>query len=205
MLKKLGLITILTLSSAAPAAAQFDVPEGAMRIQTALLAEHRDIPRCDALQAAYAASDLPKSESISALKRIDWLVRRSGRYRADGRQESWDSFAKEVIAGKRNVSADCDDHALTAIALAVCAGVPPERLDFALTQSDRGKLSFRKINHAVAIYTDPEGNKWVMGDTKGVMSRLDARTKVVLWANASRIGSRRVAWQSNLDPASAKK
>mgnify|MGYP003640873928 CR=1 FL=1 len=204
MLKNLALAAAFA-AVASPALADYELSAYATSHQTSMMQGLDDLPGCDALQSAYDASGMPRGDSFETVRQIDRIVSNSMRYQADRGGDVWNSFAAEVLNGQRRITADCDDYALTTIALAICAGVPAERLDFVMTQTSGGDMRFSRIDHAVGVYTSPDGDRYVVGDTRRRMHRLTSRNKAILWANASEIGSRRMSWLSSIAPTLANK
>lgn len=105
------------------------------------------------MAAAYAASGLPSGDRVETLRAIDRHLRSRIRYREDPDGDIWTNHASRVLRGER-VAGDCDDFALAAISLALCAGVPAEKMGLALAHRGRGRLNMQSTNHVFAFYAD---------------------------------------------------
>lgn len=159
---------------------------GSLQIPFSVTDHHtaRTLWQCDAsLMAAYRASDLPSGDNLSTIRAIDRFVLGKIRYREDRGVDAWSNFAAAALGGKRSIG-DCEDYAMTAIILALCAGVPEEKLGVALSNQGSGAPDVRKINHAFAYYEDG-GRTYAFADT--------ARRRV---AEISPRKDRVAAWQT---------
>lgn len=171
---------------------------------TSQLLASRGIVDCTAHDTAYEASGLPLGNSIETIRAIDTFVKRNIRYREDRRgSEAWQNFSAQLLGGSQ-ATGDCDDYALTTIALAVCAGVPAANLEYAVAQTDAGPLSIKKLDHALAIYTAPNGEKYTMGDTRNRVRKLSRRAGVILKVRASEIArGNQMSWISTIPVGNA--
>lgn len=188
-------------ANANPMTTEYRLSQTMTQVPNSQMAGNAGIVDCTALQGAYQASGLPYGDSIQTLRAIDAAVKKSFRYRKDPRgNESWNSFADRVLNGERRITADCDDYALTTMALAICAGVAPERLDFATAQTRSGARTIAKMDHAIAVYTAPDGRRYVVGDTTSRPRTLTARDRIILKVSAAEIGKgMRMSWRSTID------
>lgn len=142
----------------------------------------RTLWQCDAsLLAAYRASGLPSGDSLSTIRSIDRFVRTRIRYREDRGADAWSNFAAAALGGKRSTG-DCEDYAMTAVTLALCAGVPEEKLGVALSNQGRGAPDVRKINHAFAYYKDGEKTHAFADTTRRTVAEISPRKdRVAAW------------------------
>ena len=155
---------------------------------------------CTALQSYYDGAGLPRGDSLDSVRKIDAWMKKRLNYRADrSGAENWNSFAPYVLQGQSGIAADCDDFTLTAMHLAICAGVPAGRLDFAGVQTRSGEKSISKMSHAFGVYTSPTGEQFVFGDTKGRPRNLTTSDKVILRVSAAEISrGMGMRWRSSL-------
>lgn len=118
---------------------------------------------CGAMQAAYEAQGWPRGVSPDVLDLIDRKLKKQVILRPDQGLDQWTPLAKTVIDAKRKPAADCDDVAITAAQLAICAGFPAGQLGLMVTQLPTRAKEF----HLVAFYAGQGGESWVFGDTMG--------------------------------------
>ena len=146
-----------------------------------------DIWSCTAqMQAAYDASGLPKGSDLRTIRQIDRIVRSKFRYKPEP-VEKWSNHASAIIGGQR-VTGDCEDHAITAVTLAICAGVPEEKLGLVFSKGGSGPAKINQINHVFGFFNDG-GKVYALGDTmRSAMSRVSVkRDKVILWQTISQL------------------
>lgn len=139
-----------------------------------LMQRHPDLAGCRDYRETYAASGWPRGDGFDSIRRIDDLLRKRVIFRADSGGDRWALLTGDVLAGKR-VDGDCEDMAITAAHLAVCAGIPADRLGLLITDSP--KASADEL-HMVAFYRDAGDRVWVFGDTFGkprALSRVKER------------------------------
>ncbi|WP_132953349.1 hypothetical protein [Rhodovulum bhavnagarense] len=173
-----------------------------LRGPTRLIVDQPWVQSCAGLDDAYRATGLPYGDSVAILRGIDRFVRHRLRYRPDAAgQDDWSSLARELLLGDDIVEGDCDDFALTAISLAICAGVAPGQLDFALVQSRPGTLSVHGMDHAIGIYTSSTGRRWIIGDTFGPMRPVDEETRIVMWFDMEELLMPAPLWRTMLSRA----
>lgn len=144
-----------------------------------------DLFACPAyLRDAYARSGMPRGDSVAVLRAIETKVRRTIRYRKDPGADVWTNFAVQALEGKR-VFGDCEDFATTTITLALCAGVPAEKLGVAMS-SQSGSLT--STDHAFAYYVSDKGVMGVADTSRGRMSRVSPkRDKVTMWQSVPQL------------------
>ncbi|ANT63053.1 hypothetical protein AYJ57_21515 (plasmid) [Salipiger sp. CCB-MM3] len=119
---------------------------------------------CDQYQKAYFQQGWPTGDSVSVIQKIDRMVRSRFRYRWD-KGDHWDAHPDILLETDGNVKGDCDDQAATTVAMAICAGVPREKMGFVITSPDFDNAE-NVTNHILGFYRDDAGNFWSMGDTK---------------------------------------
>lgn len=185
-----------SLLAATPVLADYKLATSFTRIPTSQISHHAGITDCSDLRSSYDRTSLPHGDSARVLRAIDTRVKQIMSYRLDTKgAESWDSFAREVLDRASNVHGDCDDFTLTTMALAICAGIPAERLEFAITQTKPGPLSFANMSHAYLIYTDPQGERYIAGDTFGRFRRATVHDRFIMKASAREISKgSRMTW-----------
>lgn len=136
----------------------FPVPQA-----TIMARSHPPVDTCTALQDAYLAQGWPRGTGVETLKQIDSRVKQRVTLKNDVGQDTWTPLAATILAGKRPAG-DCDDVSVTSAQLAVCAGMPADRLGLLITTSpNRGSGEL----HMLAYYSDPADRTWVFGDTFG--------------------------------------
>ncbi|MBU9697656.1 hypothetical protein GU927_007330 [Rhodobacteraceae bacterium HSP-20] len=121
------------------------------------------IHSCVAMQDAYDAGGWPRGTGLDTLKQIDSRVKQRVALRNDPGADVWTPLAATILAGKR-ATGDCDDISVTVSQMAVCAGMPADRLGLLITESPR---SGADELHMLAFYADPSDRTWVFGDTFG--------------------------------------
>lgn len=120
-----------------------------------------DVGDCSPYAAAYAAAGLPRGNGVETIRQIDSLLRQRMRLRDDRGPDSWTPLLSVLVAGKRPVG-DCEDMAITTAQMAVCAGIPADRLGLLITTSPKGGTAEM---HMLAFYKDASDKTWVFGDT----------------------------------------
>lgn len=141
---------------------------------TIMARKYPDVASCGSYQEAYLAAGWPRGVGIETVKQIDTLVRKRMVLRNDSGTDVWTPLTEPVLAGKRPTG-DCDDMSITNAQLAVCAGIPAERLGLLITSNPNGNDGEL---HMVAFYNDPTDRTWVFGDTFGrprALSRVSQR------------------------------
>lgn len=161
-------------------------PAGAKAIPvpqaTIMARKFPNVGSCAPYQDAYIAAGWPRGVGIEAIKQIDSLVRKRMVLRNDSGADVWTPLTEALIAGKRP-QGDCDDMSITNAQLAVCAGMPADRLGLLITASPNsasGEL------HMLAFYKDPKDQTWVFGDTFGrprALSRVSQRLIFMAYLN----------------------
>lgn len=152
-------LPVLAADTLPPAGSKaFPVPQA-----TIMSRKFPDVGSCGSYQDAYIAAGWPRGFGIETIKQIDSLVRKRMVLRNDSGADVWTPLTEALIAGKRPVG-DCDDMSVTNAQLAVCAGMPAERLGLLITASPNG--SGAEL-HMLAFYKDPKDQTWVFGDTFG--------------------------------------
>lgn len=153
------------------------------------------------LRSAYATSGLPVGDSVQTVRAIDKKVRRTLRYRQDPRgSDVWTNFAAQVLGGHR-ATADCEDFATTAVTLAICAGVPAQKLGIALSNNRNSRADMRAINHAFAFYLDERGPVSV-ADTSASSPRsvTQRRDGVMLWQTVQSLLVTPAVFRASVNP-----
>ena len=153
----------------APAGKAIPVPQASIMAR-----KYPDVASCGQYQDAYVAAGWPRGVGVETIKQIDTLVRKRMVLRNDVGSDVWTPLTGALIAGKRP-SGDCDDMSITNAQLAVCAGIPAERLGLLITSNPNGNTGEL---HMVAFYNDPTDRTWVFGDTFGrprALSRVSQR------------------------------
>lgn len=149
---------------------------------TIMSRSYPNVGSCAPYQDAYLAAGWPRGVDIDTVKQIDSLVRKRMVLRNDVGADVWTPLTKALIEGKRVVG-DCDDMSITNAQLAVCAGMPADRLGLLITASPNagnGEL------HMLAFYKDPKDQTWVFGDTFGrprALSRVSQRLIFMAYLN----------------------
>lgn len=136
----------------------FPVPQA-----TIMARSHAPVDTCAAHQAAYDAGGWPRGTGVETLKQIDSRVKQRVTLKNDVGQDKWTPLTSALLEGKR-ASGDCDDVSVTSAQMAICAGMPADRLGLLITTSPNqgnGEL------HMIAYYSDPADRTWVFGDTFG--------------------------------------
>lgn len=156
----------------------------------------------DSVKRAYDGSGLPSGDDLSVIRRIDAVVRKGVRYRKDPAGEDlWSNFAISVLSGETHVG-DCEDFATTAITLALCAGVPAERLGIALSDNRRsGPRGVSGINHAFAYYVK-DGVPFSFADTSSSSVRRVSFTRdgVMLWQGVTGLLKAPATFRASINP-----
>lgn len=154
------------------------------------------IATCEGLKAAYDNAGLPKEDTLEAIRQLDTFVKRRmiTRYGGDGRSEDWSSFAPDLLLSSRKPIGDCDDFALTAASLAICAGVPADRIEFVTVDSRGGAPSLSRVDHAYAAYRDPSGKRWIFGDLLGPVRPVTSNMTEIMWVSFAELRSPDPVW-----------
>ena len=149
---------------------------------TIMASRFPNVASCNSYQDAYLAAGWPRGVGIDTVKQIDSLVRKRMVLRNDSGADVWTPLTAALIAGKRPVG-DCDDMSITNAQLAVCAGMPADRLGLLITANPNGN---RGELHMLAFYKDPKDQTWVFGDTFGrprALSRVSQRLIFMAYLN----------------------
>lgn len=144
-------------SMPAPSGPAISVPQA-----RALVRANPDLAGCGEFRAAYAKAGWPKGSGFESIRRIDSLLRQRMVFREDA-GDRWTLLTGAVLAGKQTYG-DCEDMAITAAHLAVCSGIPVDRIGLLITDSPR--VGADEL-HMVAYYRDAGDRIWVFGDTFG--------------------------------------
>lgn len=153
----------------APSGKAIPVPQASIMAR-----KYPDLASCRQYQDAYIAAGWPRGVGVETIKQIDSLVRKRMVLRNDRGTDVWTPLTGALIAGKRP-SGDCDDMSISNAQLAVCAGIPADRLGLLITSNPNGNSGEL---HMVAFYNDPANRTWVFGDTFGrprALSRVPQR------------------------------
>ena len=195
-----ALATLLALAPVvAQAAGPLPLAEGARQIvpqASVMVAQAPSLSDCAALTGIYAAGGWPQVRDAKDIRVLDRMLRARFRARADGAADTWSPQLARVLTGEAVVG-DCDDLATTAVALAVCAGVPAQDLGLLMTTDPSGGPD----RHLMAIYHAPDGQVWTFGNTLSRAAPLSRRNPApIAWARADRID----LWWSLTDRRSAR-
>ncbi len=136
-----------------------------------------DLYYCSKWWDGYQYSSLPKGDSLKTLRKIDELVKSRFRYQKED-IDSWNPAIDTILGTHDLFEGDCDDLATTTVAIAICAGVPPEKLGMAVTSTDGGA----DANHMVSFYKADDGTLYALGDTMGgVRPMKSTQNRVLYW------------------------
>jgi predicted transglutaminase-like cysteine proteinase len=174
-----GILIATTLLMAFPASGFESIPKPygpAISVPQAqgLMQRHPDLASCAQYRNDYLAAGWPKGNSFDTIRQIDGLMRKRMVFRTDTNGDRWEVLTSDMLAGQRT-DGDCEDMAITAAQLAVCAGVPSDRLGLLITDSPKAGADEL---HMVAFYRDAGDRVWVFGDTFGkprALSRVKER------------------------------
>lgn len=161
----------------APSGKAIPVPQASVMAR-----KYPAVASCSQYQDAYLAAGWPRGVGVETVKQIDSLVRKRMALRNDRGTDVWTPLTAALIAGKRPTG-DCDDMSISNAQLAVCAGIPADRLGLLITSNpngDSGEL------HMVAFYNDASDRTWVFGDTFGrprALSRVSQRLIFMAYLN----------------------
>lgn len=174
-----GILIATTLFMAFPASGYESIPRPygpAISVPQAqgLMQSHPDLASCAQYRNDYVSAGWPQGNSFDTIRQIDSLMRKRVVFRTDTNGDRWEVLTSDLLAGKRT-DGDCEDMAITAAQLAVCAGVPADRLGLLITDSPKAGADEL---HMVAFYRDAGDRVWVFGDTFGkprALSRVKER------------------------------
>lgn len=161
----------------APGGKAIPVPQA-----TIMSRQYPGVGSCTQYQDDYLAAGWPRGVDIETVKQIDSLVRKRMVLRNDAGADVWTPLTGALIAGKR-AAGDCDDMSITNAQLAVCAGMPSDRLGLLITANPNGTNGEL---HMLAFYKDPKDQTWVFGDTFGrprALSRVSQRLIFMAYLN----------------------
>lgn len=163
-----GILIATTILMAGPVLGyeSMPVPSGpAISVPQArsLIQNNPDLAACGAYRAAYAKAGWPQGSGFASIRQIDGLLRKRMVFRDDAAGDRWALLTGDVLAGRQTYG-DCEDMAITAAHLAVCSGIPADRIGLLITDSP--KVNSGEL-HMVAFYRDPGDRVWVFGDTFG--------------------------------------
>ena len=144
-------------SMPAPSGPAISVPQA-----RALVRANPDLAACGDYRATYAQAGWPKGTGFETIRRIDSLLRQRMVFREDT-SDRWTLLTGAVLAGQRSYG-DCEDMAITAAHLAICSGIPVDRIGLLITDSPRPGANEL---HMLAYYRDAGDRVWVFGDTFG--------------------------------------
>lgn len=162
------LASALTLSACAYSSPVYIPDKGDYRVdisqsRTMLLPEP-SMNSCAEWQDYYNQSDWPKGDSVATIKEIDSRVRNRFHYRTE-KVDTWQVYDDLMLGTAHGeFTGDCDDLSATVSAIAICAGVPKNKLGLAHVSS-MGSEEPVDSNHLIAFYKDPTGQAWTFGDT----------------------------------------
>lgn len=168
---------------------------------SAMLADQPWIANCSGLEPLFAQSGLARGDDIEVIRAVNTAVVRgmTALPNGDGAVEDWSSFAPEVLLRQDRPRGDCDDFALTAASLAICAGVPADRIEFVLVDSEGGTPHLGRVDHAYAAYRDAEGQRWIFGDLFGPVRKVSARMTEIMWIRLSDLQRPQPAWMARFE------
>jgi predicted transglutaminase-like cysteine proteinase len=133
---------------------------------------------CADWRDAYRVSHWPQGDSLQVVTEIDEMVRQRFHYRRED-VDFWRPMHNVILGTQDHFAGDCDDLAATTAAIAVCAGVPQDKIGFAIS-STQGDVD--EADHMVAFYKDQDGTFYVLGDTMGgVRPMAQTRNRVIYW------------------------
>lgn len=127
---------------------------------------------------AYRVSHWPQGDSLQVVSQIDAMVRDRFHYQKED-IDFWRPMHNVILGTQDHFAGDCDDLAATTAAIAICAGVPQEKIGFAIssTQGDPDVA-----DHMIAFYKDNSGTFYTLGDTMGgVRPMANTRNRVIYW------------------------
>ncbi|MFG6080369.1 hypothetical protein ACEUZ9_000919 [Paracoccus litorisediminis] len=153
------------------------------------------------LNDAYRKARMPMGDSLATLAEIRRRVVRQFLYLED-RSEAWTNLAPVMLDGGIGMG-DCDDFAATIISLALCAGIPKEKLGFAMASSI-GEPSIDNIDHALGLYFGEAGTQ-VIADTNRDRLRPYAaeRDGVIFWQDIGSLNDRPGQYHATVQIGSA--
>ena len=156
---------VLILSASRLGAVETLPPPGGQAIPvpqaSRMAGDFPDIGDCTPYKAAYTAAGLPQGNGIDTIRDIDSLLRKRMVLRDDRGPDVWTPLLSALVSGKRPAG-DCEDMAITTAQMAVCAGIPADRLGLLITTSPKGGTAEM---HMLAFYKDVSDRTWVFGDT----------------------------------------
>lgn len=148
-----------------------------------MVANTPDISDCTALDVLYELGGWPQVTGVRDIAILDSLLRMRYSAQPDGQADFWSPQLARVLTGG-GVTGDCDDLATTAVALAICAGVPAQDLGLLMTAGPDGADD----RHLVALYHAPDGAVWTFGDTLRGPAPLDTGTShMIAWTRADQL------------------
>lgn len=123
---------------------------------------------------------------MNLINLIDRTVKKHLVYREESK-DSWNSYAKEILEAQKSNKilrqyADCDDFAMTAVELALAAGIPKERLGRAIVWC-YPTLDGPREGHMTALYRSTDGQMWYFGDTFGRPCKIQDRSHDLTMVN----------------------
>lgn len=123
---------------------------------------------CGLEQEKYDLSTFPKGNDFETVRKIDRLVRQRFVYRSDeGAQDLWMNLAPILTDNLAvTVEGDCEDLAITVMALAICSGVPISSLGLAMLQTTPEGAGIARADHMVGLYRGQGDHLSVFGDTR---------------------------------------
>ncbi|MEZ5755475.1 MAG: hypothetical protein R3D90_12160 [Paracoccaceae bacterium] len=164
MLKRLAAFALILAASPLGATETLPPPGGKsipVPQASTMAATFHDVGDCSPYAAAYAAAGLPRGNGVETIRQIDSLLRKRMLLRDDRGPDTWTPLLSVLISGKRPTG-DCEDMAITTAQMAVCAGIPADRLGLLITTSPKGGTAEM---HMLAFYKDAADKTWVFGDT----------------------------------------
>jgi hypothetical protein len=148
-----------------------------------MVANTPDITDCTALATLYARGGWPQVDGARDIAVLDRMLRARFRARPDGRTDLWSPQLARLLSGSPVVG-DCDDLATSAVALAICAGVPAQDLGLLMTTNPLGGTD----RHLVALYRAPDGQVWTFGNTLDRAAPLPRQpSRRIAWSRADRL------------------
>lgn len=191
-----GCLAVLLMLASAPAAAMdgLPLPKGAaisVPQAQSLARRHPELASCLRHESAYLAAGWPRGEGFDTVSRLDQRLHAQMTFRTDSGADRWSLLTGPLMNG-RKVQGDCEDMAITAAHLAICAGIPADRLGLLITSSPKPGASEL---HMLAYYQDAANRVWVFGDTFGQARSLSKMRERVLFMASMRDPT---AWYSLL-------
>lgn len=132
---------------------------------------------CESGSKPRVKMSIKPSEYLTVVRNIEAYVSRRFVYTAESKgKDEWKDYSEILLRNlNKTFKGDCEDLAITIMAIAVCQGVPMQKLGLALVQTGGGPLSIANVDHVVGLVRSSDGRLYVFGDTrkKKNLSRTD--------------------------------